>query len=228
MIVTISRQAEPNGGLIGRLVAERLGLRVYDRELVDEIARRLHVDPDIVTPFDEATLNPVQSVLWEWRTSVNEQVYARYLRKALKHIHAEGNAVIIGRGANFVLHCPHCLHVRIVAPTPLRVAIYRAYFDVSEDEALHRIREEDKAKARFARAIFHESIDDPLHYDLVINLGGVGPETAVDLIARAAEERTRQHLPLEPHSTLPQHVEIMARHRRPIRPEIIERYRRIP
>ena len=50
MIITISRQAATNGGLLGRLVAERLGLRVYDREVVDEVARRMQVRPAYHSP----------------------------------------------------------------------------------------------------------------------------------------------------------------------------------
>lgn len=225
MIITVSRQAATNGGLIGRLVAERLGLRVYDRELVDEIARRLHVDLKIVNPFDESMLNPVESVVWEWRNSINAQVYHRYLREAFERILAEGNALIIGRGANFVLHCPDCLHVRIIAPLPLRTSIYRSIFDVSEDEAKQRILEEDRVKEHFARATFHASLEDPEAYHLVINLSGLTPEHTVELIIHAARARAEQHLPPEPRSTLPQHIEIMARHRRQVRPEVVERYR---
>lgn len=226
MLVTISRQAATNGGLIGRLVAERLGVPVFDRELVEEIARRLHVDPDVVTPFDEATLNPVESILWEWRTALNEQIYRRYLTQALRRIHAEGDAVIIGRGANYVLRCSSCLHVRLIAPLPLRVAIQRAGSDLSETEAAHRVRDEDRARRRFVQTVFHEDIDDPKHYDLLLNLGGLAPELAVELIVTAARGRVHQRLPVEPHATLPRHVEIMTRHRRPVRPEVVERFRR--
>ena len=227
MIITVSRQAATNGGLIGRLVAERLNMRVFDRELVDEVARRLHVEPNIVNPFDEATLSPVASMLWEWRTSVNEQIYGRYLRQALQRILSEDNAVIIGRGANFVLRCSRCLHVRIVAPLVLRSAIYRTIYDVTDQEARRLIQLEDHAKAQFVRTLFHVSIDDPEQYDMVLNVAGLTPEMATELIVHAATLRGSEQLPVEPHATLPQHIEVMARHRRPVRPEIVERNRRI-
>ena len=100
------------------------------RNWFDEIARRMHVDPHIVFQFDEVSHGLVQSLIWDWRAHVNEDVYARYLREAINRIAAEYYAVIIGRGANFVLHCSKCLHVRIVAPLGLRTEIYRSYFEV--------------------------------------------------------------------------------------------------
>jgi len=226
MIITISRQAATNGGLIGRLVAERLGLRVFDREVVDEITRRTQIEPNVVNPFDEAVLSPVQSILWEWRNSINERIYGRYLRQALKRIADEDNAVIIGRGANFVLRCARCLHVRIIAPLALRIGIYRTAFpDVPDEEAAKRIHTEDRNKARFVRAVFHEDIDDPRHYDLVLNLAGLTPETSIELIATAANSREERKLPPESQATLPNHVRIMSRHRRPARPGVVEHYR---
>lgn len=226
MIITISRQVATNGELIGHLVAERLQLRFIDRELLDELARRMQVDPAVAGQFDELILNPVQSVLWEWLSNINEQVYIRALRKALQRIAEQGNAVVIGRGANFVLHCPDCLHVRIVAPLILRIAIYRTTNEVSEREAERLIRQGDHDRAQFVRTLFHQHIDDAEQYDVSINLAGLTPEMAADIIVFAAQRRAATHLPIEAKATLPQHIEIMGRHRRPTRPATIERTNR--
>ncbi len=198
MIITISRQAATNGGLVGRLVAERLGLRVFDRELVDEVARRMQVDPNIVLQFDEMSRGLAQSLLWDWRARVSEELYVRSLRQAFNRIAAEDQAVVIGRGANFVLRCANCLHVRIVAPIGLRIEIYRSYFDVPEQEAERRIRLEDREKAAYVRRLFGGEIDDAENYDLVINLAGLTPEMATELIARAATLRATAHLAPSP------------------------------
>jgi len=225
MIITVSRQAATNGGLIGRLVAQRLGLRVYDRELVDEIARRMHADPELVTRFDEATLSTMDSILTEWRNSINASIYRRHLRQALEHIRSEGNAVVIGRGAGFVLRGPECLNVRIVAPINLRVGIFRTVFpEITEEEARQRIHIEDQEKARFTRKHFHADIDDPVQYDLLLNVGGITPELAIELIVKAAQSRAVTKLPPEPQTLLPEHVRIMSRHRRPARPGVVEHY----
>ncbi|HEY3377308.1 MAG TPA: cytidylate kinase-like family protein, partial [Armatimonadota bacterium] len=159
MIITISRQAGTNGSLIGRLVAERLGLHVFDRELTDELARRLQVEEEVVTHFDESTLSPVDAILMEWRTAVNEETYHRFLLHAFERIVAMGNAVVIGRGSSLALHGPLVYHVRLVGPEEMRVAIYRAQYNLPSDEdARHTLRRDDRARAHFVRQHFHRDI----------------------------------------------------------------------
>jgi len=226
MIITISRQGGANGELIGRLVGARLEYPVYDRELVEEVARRLQIDPDLVRHFDEATISPIQSIIQEWRTSVNELVYERYLRQALRDIAATDRAVIIGRGANFVLRGAHILNVRLVAPLELRVEIVRARDGVSLEGARHTVRRLDAERAQFVRATYHHDIEDATQYDLVINLAEFPPESATDLIVHAARVNADAGLPVDARATLPQHIALMARHRRPTRPGMVEEGRK--
>ncbi len=222
MIITVSREAYSNGSLIGQLVADELHYRVFDRELVDEMTRMMHVDPQVVERFDEATVNPVESVLLEWRASVNEQMYQRYLRRALHQIAVEGNAVVIGRGANFELSGPDVLHVRIIAPFALRTAIYRATHDVTAPVAEHAVHAEDAKRAHFIKQYYHHAVGDPELYDLTINLAHLTPEMAASLITGAAHRQAK--LPRQPEllAILPQHIELMTRHRRPVRPGFVE------
>lgn len=226
MIITLSRQAGTNGTLIGALVAERLDYRLYDRELVDEIARRLNLTPAVVAQIDEAQLNPVESIILEWRSALNEDVYARYLREALEHIANRGNAVIIGRGANFALQRRDALHVRIVAPLALRMAIYGAMHEMPEGDARRRLQGQDDARATFVRRLYHMDIADPVAYDLVVNLARFTPEQAAEEIVTAARLRAAQPVSLEVAANLPQHLAELQRHRRPMRPNMVERERR--
>ena len=213
MIVTISRQSATNGDLIAHLVSERLDLPVYDHQVVEEIARRLQVDPDIITHFDETALNPVESVLWEWRSSMNEDIYARHMRQALLRISRDNKAVIIGHGANFIVRTPDSLSVRIVAPKALRIAMYRAGEGVSQEDAMHWIEQQDKFRKHFIEKRFKRDVDDPLAYDIVVNLSGLTPEMAADLIAEAMRMRHAAHFPVEPEATMPEYIQILAHHR---------------
>lgn len=228
MIITISRQAASNGELIGHLVAERLGWPFYDRQLVEAVARRLDVGPGTVEAFDETGVGVVHSLLWELHASINENIYLRSLRRTLEQIARAGNAVVIGRGANFVLRGPETLHVRIIAPTALRVAIYQETHPVAEQVAIRHIRQQDQERANFVRSLFHQAIDDPIHYHLQLNLAGLTPEMAEELIVHAARLRAAGSVAEQPRATLAQHIEIMARHRRPFRPHIETSYQGKP
>lgn len=223
MIITISRQAATNGALVAQLVAERLGCPVYDRELVDEIARRMQVDPNVVMHFDEHTPGAVESLLWEWRSSINEDTYRRLLQDALGTIAQQGCSVIVGRGANFMLRRPDSLHARVIAPMELRIAMYMAGNEASERDAKRYIQEQDQMRAQFVKRYFHRDIESPEGYDLVVNLEGLTPEMAADLIAQASKMRQSAHFAAGPKATMPQYVEILARHRKRPRPGMVER-----
>ncbi|MEI6520544.1 MAG: cytidylate kinase-like family protein [bacterium] len=211
MIVTISRQAATNGELIAQLVAERLSLKVFDKEIVEEVARRLHKECGTIKQMDEALINPVESILMEWRESISEQTYIRQLRGAIRSISKQGNAVIVGRGANFILRNPDCLKVRITAPLELRVAMYVAGEGCTEKEALEWIKKTDKRRHDFIRKYYEADVDNPSNYDVVINLAGLTLEKAVDVIVKAAEIRGELNIPDEPKATLPQYMELLGR-----------------
>lgn len=211
MIITISRQAASNGELIAQLVAERLSLKVFGLEIIDEVARRLHKEPDTIKHLDEALISPIEAILMEWRESVSEEMYNRQLRAAVRSIARLGNAVIIGRGANFILRGSESLHIRIVAHLDLRVGMYVAGEGCTEKVALEWIKKTDKRRHEFIHKYFDAEIENPLNYDLVLNLSGLPIEKAVDIIVKAAEVRKEVIIPDEPKAILPQYVELLGR-----------------
>lgn len=221
MIITISRQYATNGILIGRQVAEKFGCPVYDRELIEEIARQMQLHPSDLAYLTRAATNPVHSLLLEWRSSLTPESYSRHLRTALQAIVQQGDAVIVGGGASFALRNAHTLHVRIVAPIQLRSAIFRAGNELTDAEARQIITRRDQERVKFARTVFHADIDDPRQYDLVINLQRVLPEVAADMIVGAA--RHMQPTGTAPDATMPQHLQMMINARHHVRPEIVER-----
>ena len=225
MIITISRQSATNGLFVAQLVADHLGYSIYDGKLVDEIARRSQVDPCILHHFDEVPMNPVASMLWEWRSSISPEIYRRHVRDTIRAVAREGNAIIVGRGGNYILRGPDYLHVRLVAPLDLRIAMYCAGEHVSEREARKWIKTHDELRAEYIRKYFGHSIDDPVFYDLTINLEGLSLEATADLIVAAAHKRREEQMTAD--QTIPRYKELLA-HRHPShRPMIVERSKAI-
>lgn len=220
MNITISRQSATNGLFIAQLVAERLGMRIFDGALVDEIARRAQVDPTILQHYDEQAVNPVASMLWEWRSSISPETYTRHVRDSIRAFAREGNAIIVGRGANYILRGPDTLHVRMIAPLELRVAMYCAGENVSERDAQRWIHDQDILRAEFIHKYFRKSIDDPSYYDLIINLSGLSLEAVADIIVEAAKKRCEEKLTEE--KALPKYKELLARRHPVSRPLVVQ------
>lgn len=219
MIITISRQSATNGLFVAQLVSERTGYRIYDGQIIDEIARRSQVDPTVLQRFDEQVMNPVASLLTEWQSSISPEIYLRQVKNSIRSIASEDNAIIIGRGANYVLRGPNYFHVRLVAPLRLRIAMYCTGEGVNEKEAEKWIKKQDERRHSFIYKYYKQHIDDPVWYDLMINLDGLSLIAIADLIVQATERRKEEHLTEA--MAIPKYQELLSHRRAMQRPPVV-------
>lgn len=197
MTITISREAESGGDEIAQLVSECLGLQVADRAILERIAQHEGMPVTHLSLFDDAVPGPIEALIAEWRTSVSQVIYLRRLVRVLLVLEREDSAVIVGRGAAFVLTDPGTLHVRIVAPMPCRIARLVERQGVAQAEAERMIRRRDAVRARFVRQAFGVDIGSPTHYDLTVNTAELPPEGAVEAVAAAARRKATRRMATE-------------------------------
>ncbi len=185
--ITISRQLGSLGNEIAARVAELLGWQVFDRELVHEIAVSTKMREQVIESLDErqkeAAKSWVQGIIDS--DSISSDRYAHHLVKVIASIAQHGQAVIIGRGANFVLDPQMGLRVRIVAPRDVRLLRILQQEGLSEKEARKRLRSADNRQIAFIRHYFHQDVDDSHHYDLILNTAHLGLEAAAQTIRMA-------------------------------------------
>lgn len=188
-VITISREPGSGGRIVATELGKKLGLDVFHQEIINEMAESAQVSSRILKTLDEKGL----SVLEEWITSLvdNQHLwpdqYLRHLMKVIGTIGKHGSAVIVGRGANFVLPPEGRIRVRIIAPLDVRVENVSSNFEVSaEDAKRHIIRTESERKA-FIRKYFNADITDPINYDLVLNTGTLSIEAAANAIKSASK-----------------------------------------
>lgn len=189
MVITISREAEAGGEEIAQLVAEREGLRIADRAILERIAQQEGAPVTLLQLFDETTPGPIESVVMEWRTSWSPASYLRRLLNVLLLLEREDNVLIIGRGAAFVLTDPGTLHVRVIAPLPCRVAGLVQREGLPRGEAERILGRNDEERARFVRQAFGADIQSPIHYDLVLNTAELSIEGAAEILSVAAHRK---------------------------------------
>ena len=164
-----------------------MGFEVFYQEVLHEIANRAEVSEQMLATLDERGL----SILEDWISSL---VYDRHLwpDEYLKHlmnvigtIGKHGGAVIVGRGANFILPPEQRFRVRITAPQKLRIQNVAHDFNLSEDEAKRRIIKTESNRKAFIRKYFNTDIADPNNYDLVINTATLSISNVTDVVAAA-------------------------------------------
>ena len=182
-LLTVNREFGSGGGRIAQAIAQNLGWKLLDRDIIDAIAYAAHVDARAVQRYDEH----VES----WLSRINQQAMrtaaltaglelgenavfdaegmAKISQKIIEHAYAEGSCVIVGRGSQCILqHKPDAFHVFIYAPLKARILRLRTRLDKGVDIE-DRIRKVDGERARYLQQFFGKSWCNLHLYDLMIS-----------------------------------------------------------
>jgi cytidylate kinase len=109
----------------------------------------------------------------------------QHLMKVVGTIGKHGHAVIVGRGANFILPPEKRFSVRIVAPQTWRIKNVSRNFDISQEDAKRRVMRTESDRRAFIRKYFNADIADPTNYDLIINTATLNVDDAAEVISTA-------------------------------------------
>jgi cytidylate kinase len=188
-IITVSREPGSGGRIVAARLADKLGIDILHQEVINEMAKSANVSEKLVETLDERGL----STLEDWISSlVHERHlwpdrYMQHLMKVVGTIGKHGRAVVVGRGANFILPPEKRFSVRIVAPQAWRINNVAKEFDISPEDAKRRVMQTQTESDRraFIRKYFNADIADPTNYDLVINTATLNVDDAVKMISSA-------------------------------------------
>jgi len=181
-VLTLSRHLGAGETGFAPTLAARTGLRVYDRELLEQEASRLGVTEAELEKVDEQPAGIFQ----RFRPGSLHQRYFEALGRLMSELAAEGEVLLVGRGGSrFLRDLPRAFHVRLVASPSVRLRRVMEYRWLAEGPARKLIAESDAHRHRFYEDYFGSDWTDPLEYDVTVNSGRLGP-TAVELVAFAA------------------------------------------
>ncbi|MFC1878013.1 AAA family ATPase [Thermodesulfobacteriota bacterium] len=185
--ITVSREPGSDGSNIAKQLAEKLEFVLFNQEVLHSMAKSADVSAQLLKTLDEKGL----SVLEDWISSLVldrhlwPDQYLKQLMKVIGTIGKHGRAVIVGRGANFILPPDNCFRVRVVSPQQMRIRHVIKNFNISEDEARRHVIRTESDRRAFIRKYFNAKIADPVNYDMVINTSTVGVDNAAGAIAAA-------------------------------------------
>jgi cytidylate kinase len=186
-IITVSREPGSGGRIIASRLAEKLGIDIFHQEVINEMAKSADVSEKLVETLDERGL----SILEDWISSlVHERHlwpdrYMQHLMKVVGTIGKHGRAVVVGRGANFILPPEKRFAVRIVADQTWRIQNVAKEFDITPGEAKRRVMRTESDRRAFIRKYFNADIADPTNYDLVVNTATLDLDDTVKVISSA-------------------------------------------
>ena len=207
-VITISREVGSGGRTIGRALAEKLGVRFCDKNLINSLVEKFDLSAkniemikgqkknwlaDIlqrITPVPHA--GALGSMGQEFAPAVTNDELFRAESEILKEIAAQESCVIAGRSGFFILKdCPNKLDILIRSSLSNRISRIVEKQNVSREEAERIVERVDAQRENFVRRYTDTSRYDARNYDLVLNVDGLTGDEAVDIILKYIEDSSK-------------------------------------
>lgn len=194
-IITISRQFGSGGRTVGRMLAERLEVPFYDKELVKQVADETGFDTSFIEENGE--FSPSKSIFsfamsqgipcMQNGLSMSDFIFCIQRQVILKL--AEQPCVIVGRGADYILReRDDCFNVFIHADMQSRAERIVRLYGESEKKPEQRLADKDKKRKIYYKHYTDREWGDAKNYDMCLNSGKIGIEKCVELILDAIKD----------------------------------------
>lgn len=191
LTIAISREAGARGATIAKRAGAKLGWQVYSQDLLEYIAQEGTFRQDVLDHLPAAAgiwvVDHLNRLLKEQNLSRNPSVMD--LARMVLSLGAQGEVVLLGRGAGCILPSRSTLNVRLVAPVADRVAYMSQWLRLTEEEAAEQVRNRDKRRSEFIQMHFYRQPHDVHQYDMVLNTSLLGEERCTELIVQAARAK---------------------------------------
>ncbi len=202
-VITLSREVGSGGRTIGRKLAERLGVRFSDKELVDALQAKLNLTAERIeemkgkkkrwlddfiqlvapVPMSGMIVDGDSDYITEYNLSKDVNDVFEAEKEILNGIADEGSCVIAGRSGFFVLkNRPNKVDILITASRENRIARIMRKQNLSREQAEDVINSVDKARDNYVKRYTGQSRYDARNYHIVLNMDYLTEDKAVDLI----------------------------------------------
>ena len=195
-MITIGRQFGSGGKEIGIRVAKELGIPFYDKELLQEAAKKSGLCQKIFENFDERPKSLLYAIAMDAYPlgfsgtageSLEQQVHLAIF-KTIRNIAAEGPCVIIGRCADYALaDYPNVVSVFITADEDVKIKTLMERHKITESQAKDLMIKTDKKRSSYYNYYSSKRWGDSKSYDLCMNSSKIGYDGVVKMIQEFAK-----------------------------------------
>ena len=187
-IINIGRSFGSGGGFVGQEIGRKLGIPVYDNELISKAAEESGYSKSLFAGEEKRSLFSVSSFFASGRLSyldsgyVNDNVMFKIQSEVIRSIAEKGDAVIIGRCSDYILREMKCLNVFICAPEEYRIQRLVKEEGLSEDEAEKLMRRKDRTRETYYNYYTFGAWGQAANYNLCVDSSVLGIEGTADYI----------------------------------------------
>lgn len=188
-IITISRQYGSGGRFIGKLLAEKLGIPLYDNELITLAAKKSGYSEDIFKNVENTathsllySLSMFGSTAGVYGLPLADKVFI-IQSEIIKKAAAEGSCVIVGRCADYVLKDEkNVINVFIHSDIEPRINRAVTYYGVDAEKAKDKINKTDKRRASYYNYYTGHRWGEANNYEISLNSDKIGIDNCVDIL----------------------------------------------
>ena len=186
MIISIGRQHGSGGREIARLLARELGIKCYDKEIVDEAAKHSDFSRDLINAYDEKRMSAFMLHAGGYGLNENFRLNMQVVSAqfdAMREIASKGDCIFVGRCADYILReRSDLVSVFILGDMDERLKCLERRQGLDEAAARKKIKEVDKDRSSFYKYYSDQVWGDAQNYDLCINSSRLGVEGTVKVI----------------------------------------------
>lgn len=191
-VITITREFGSMGRPIARRLSELLGVEFYDRDIVEETARKMNLPLSVVSKSEEnqgGAYSKMRFPLGKSSQDTQNEIF-RVQSEIIRNLAKSESCVIVGRCADFILKdMDNCLNIYIYAPYEKRIENCVESLGMEQDVAIRMIMEVDKARKKYHKRYANYYPADVNNKNLMIDSSFFGVEGTAGLIAEIVKER---------------------------------------
>ena len=203
-LITISRQFGSGGSEIAERVAQALDWHLYDNAVVNEVAKRLGMQPAEVSAREERVpslperiasamalgMPEVMPTVADLPLQPNEDRISEMTKRVMEEAVLAGPAVLVGRGAQSLLASrADALHVFCYAPPEALASYAVSNLGVAREDAARVVAENNHQREQYVKRHWKRDWRDFANYHLCVNTAWLGIDGAAELIVHLARER---------------------------------------
>lgn len=190
-VITISREPGSGGSEIARKLAKDLSMDLMGGQIIQHVAESARMSRKVIESLDEKEVTLRDTVLNTFFRDRHlwPDEYLQHLTKVIATVGRYGNAIIVGRGANFILPQTGTFRVRIIAPLEYRIKQVMEDRNYDRGQAEQYVVKKENDQKAFIRKYFNVDLAEPRHYDIMINTASVTIQGGAEAIKAAFKMR---------------------------------------
>ena len=192
IVITLSREYGSGGRYIGKLIADKLGIKLYDKEFVVKLAEETGLSEEYIED-NEQKRSPLEILNNGYYAGLNnsDDLFIKE-SELIKEVANNESCVIIGRCADFILKDKeNVLKVFVTSSMEDKISRVTTYYGLDKEKAKKEISRINKLRANHYKYYTENDWKDPSNYDICINSDAIGVENAANLICEMVAEKEK-------------------------------------